>query len=193
MVKRLFLLSVALMLMTSCGGVRISGGKPLIARDLGSYADKRAVVLAFREPDSQPGIGAAFAAELHRRLLQGGPFAQVSIRLDTSPYGLQSTPREELATAAEMGAELGADLVVTGEVERFSYSRGSNSELVVSVWFVDTVSGEVVRAERLTARGRAGRFPPLWEPGLSSGPAKEDIVSRLAEELVRRLSETVSE
>jgi hypothetical protein len=187
-VKRLYLLSAALLLWAGCGGVRVSSERALIARDLSIYSDKRAVVLAFREPDSQRGIGKAFATELHRRLLQGGPFSQVSLRLEASPFGLQSTPREELATAAALGAELGADLAITGEVERFSYSRGANSELVISVWFIDTVSGEVMRADRLSARGKAGSFPPVWEPGLSSGPEREEIISKLAIEVVRRLA-----
>jgi len=187
-VKKISLLILVLILCSRCGGgMRIYRDQPLIERDLSGYADKRAVVLAFDEPDPQPGIGAAFASELHGLLLQGGPFAHVSLALASSPYGLQSTPREELASAAARGAELGADLAITGAVERFHYSRGADSELTVVVYFIDTVSGEVLRADRLSARGKAGSFPPIWEPGLSSGPEKNEIIAQLAAEIVKRL------
>ncbi len=186
--KKLSLLILALILCSGCsGGMRIYRDQPLIERDLSGYADKRVVVLAFDEPGPQPGIGVAFASELHGRLLQGGSFAQVSLALDSSPYGLQSTPRDELASAAAMGAELGADLAITGAVERFHYSRGADSELTVVVYFIDTFSGEVLRADRLSARGKAGSFPPIWEPGLSSGPEKNEIIAQLAAEILWRL------
>jgi len=186
-VKKLSLLILVLFLLSGCGGVRIYREQPLVSHDLSGYSNRRVVVLAFDEPSSQPGIGAAFASELHRRLLQAGPFAQISLALGSSPFSLQSTPREELASAAALGAELGADLAITGEVERFHYSRGTDSELTVTVYFIDTVSGEVMRAESLSARGKAGSFPPVWEPGLSSGPAKNEIVAQLAAEIVNRL------
>ena len=172
--KKISLLILVLILCSGCGGgMRIYRDQPLIERDLSGYA--------------QPGIGAAFASELHGLLLQGGPFAHVSLALASSPYGLQSTPREELASAAARGAKLGADLAITGAVERFHYSRGADSELTVVVYFIDTVSGEVLRADRLSARGKAGSFPPIWEPGLSSGPEKNEIIAQLAAEIVKRL------
>jgi len=185
--KRILVLLPTLLVLAGCGGVKIARTEPLVALDLEPYANARVVVVDFREPDGQQGIGKAFASELYRRLMQGGPFGQVAFRPDASPYGLQSTQHQELAAAAALGAEMGFDLVVTGEVERFVYSRGSDSRLEVSVWYLDTVSGEVVRADRLSARGKAGSMPPFWEPGLSRGPEKDDIIAKLAAEFVKRL------
>ena len=179
---------LALLVLASCtGGIKIAPVEPLVAGDLEPYASARVVVLDFRSPEGQPGVGDTFAAELHRRLLQGGPFGQVDFRPDSSPFGLQSTQRQELASAAAMGAEMGFGLAVTGRVERFVYSRGSDSFLDVSVWIIDTVSGEIVRADRLSAHGFARTAYVAYDPGLSSGPAQDDIFASLAVELVRRL------
>lgn len=179
---------IALLVLASCaGGVKIASVEPIVARDMAPYAQARVVVLDFRSPEGQQGVGRTFAAELHRRMVQGGPFGQVDFRPDSSPFGLQSTQRQELATAAAMGAEMGFDLAVTGQVERFVYSRGSDSFLDVSLWIVDTVSGEVVRAERLSAHGFARTAYLAYDPGLSGGPSQDDIFASLAVEMVRRL------
>ena len=176
-----------LLLAANCGGVRITPARSVLADNLVPYYDKRAGVLAFREPVDQPGLGNAFAAVLYRELLSVGPFVQVLFHPEAEWFGLQSAPAEELATAAATGAELGFDLVVIGEVERFAYGRTADSTMVVSVWIIDTITGEVVHAERLTARGKVRNFPPVWEPGLSSSPDWEQLMGELAAEIVRRL------
>lgn len=176
-----------LLLAAGCGGVRITPGRAVLAHNLGPHYDKRAAVLAFREPVGQPGLGTAFAAFLHRELLRAGPFVQAPFHPEAAWFGLQSAPADELATAAAVGAELGFDLVFIGDVEHFAYGRTADSTMVVSVWILDTVTGEVVHAERLTARGRVRRFPPSWEPGFSGGPDLERLMSELAAEIVRRI------
>ncbi len=177
-----------LLLAAGCGGVRITPRRSVLAHNLGTHYDKRAAVLAFREPVGQPGLGNTFAAFLHREMLRAGPFVQVPFHPEAAWFGLQSAPAEELATAAALGAELGFDLVIIGDIERFAYGRTSDSTMVVSVWILDTVTGEVVHAERLTARGRVRSFPPSWEPGLSGSPDLERLMSELAAEIVRRIS-----
>jgi hypothetical protein len=181
------LLGLCLALLPGCSSVKISPRAPLIAGDLIPYHNKRLAVLAFREPVSQPGLGNSFATCLHREILLGGNFAQASFHPETVWFGLQSSPTQELATAGAMGADLGADLAVVGAVERFVYGRTADSLLEVSVWVMDTVTGEVVYAERIQARGKVKNQPPYWEPGLSKAPERLVIMDRLAAAIVHRM------
>jgi len=168
--------------------VRVYGEKPVLSHDLSPYHGKRAAVLAFREPTAEPGLGAMFAQVLHRALLQRGPFGQVGFWPDRAWFGLQSRPSEEVATAAAIGSELGQDVAIAGVVEQFVYGRTAESVLVVSLFVVDTTSGEVVYADRIEARGYADGPLPLWEPELSTRPEYEHVMARVALEIARRLS-----
>ena len=184
----LLLISLVLAAATGCGpSVRIQPDRPLVARDLIPYQGKRVAVLAFREPETEPGLGNSFAATLHWAILREGPFAQASFHPESVWFGLQSNSSEELATAAAMAADLGADLAIVGRVERFAYSRTSDSILDLSLWVIDTVSGEILHAERISARGKVRNRPPVWEPGLSRSPERRDMFDKVASELVFRM------
>ena len=179
---------MALVFVVGCAGsIKVGPETPLVARGFDPYLSKRAVVLAFNAPDYERSLGNFFAASLHRELLAAGPFAQVAFHPEADPHGLQATPSATLAKASSLGAELGFAIAVTGTVEQFVYGRTADSTLVVSVWFLDTVTGEVVHAERLTARGKVGRMPPVWEPGLSSGPERHEMIDKVAREVARRI------
>ena len=183
----LCLILIPILLAGCRSSVKIRPDSPVVSGDLVPYQNKRVVVLAFQEPEAEPGLGNAFAATLHWAILREGPFQQASFHPDSVWFGLQSSPSEELATAGAMAADLGADLAIVGSVERFVYSRTADSILDISLWALDTVSGEVVYAERIRARGRIKNFPPVWEPGLSRSPERRSILDKVAEQIVHRM------
>lgn len=186
-------LSIIAMVFSSCGSlglspsVKISSGKPIVARDLTPYEDKRAVILAIKEPVQEKGLGNYFAAILHTEFLKAAPFEQTGYRPEETWFGLNSSSDEEFSTAAAAGAQLGYDMAVIGQIERFVYSRNSNSTLVVYLWFIDTSSGELMHAQRLVAEGRTGYVPPLWDPSLNKPVNRDDIFVATANTVVRRL------
>ncbi len=59
---------------------------------------------------------------------------------------------------------------------------------MVSIWLLDTVTGEVVHAEQLTARAKVRGGPPVWQPGLTEGARRDEILEATAVEIVHRLT-----
>lgn len=182
------LLSIMLLVLSGCGSsVKIRPDTPAVARDLVPFQGKRVAVLAFREPDTEPGLGNTFAATLHWEVLRKGPFGYASYHPESVWFGPQSTRVEELATAGAMASDLGADLAIVGSVDRFAYGRTADSVLDLSIWIIDSISGEVIYAERIRALGKVGNFPPVWEPKLSRAPERRGMLEKVAEELVHRM------
>ena len=167
--------------------VRITPDKPLIAQDLTPYAEKRAVLMPFMEPEKEKGLGAYFEATLYDELLKSAPFAHIAHRHDVKWFGLQTRTDEAFSNAAAMAAELGYDLALLGNVERFIYGRNSESTLVVYLWAIDTTSGEMIHAQRLHVRGVVGSMPPYWDPNLNRAVHRDDILGAAANTLVRRM------
>ena len=178
---------------TSCStlgispSVRISGDNPLVARDLTQYENKRAVLLAINEPAHEKGLGRYFADILFTELLKAAPFEQVAHRPQQFWYGLQSEISDEFSTAAALGADLGFDIAIAGQVDKFIYSRNSDSMLIVTIWLFDSSTGELVHAQRLSARGVIGYLPPFWDPSLNKAASQDDIFTATANTFVRRL------
>jgi hypothetical protein len=167
--------------------VRFSPDRPIISNDLAPFDDKRGVLLAVKEPATDPGLGSFFGTLLFDELMRAAPFEHVAYKPKDKWFGLQSSSDEEFSTAAALGAELGYDVVILCSVERFIYSRNSESMMVVYLWLIETNTGEMIHAQRLQAVGDIGYVPPVWDPSLNESVTPEDMVAAAANELVRRL------
>jgi len=191
--KKLSLLLLVVLAISGCARmgyapeIKVSPERPLIATDIEPYFQKRAVVLAFREPVQERGLGSFMASRVLNELLVAGPFGTVGNAVNTTWFGLDPQPHEELSTAAAIGAELGYDVAIFGEVERFIYSRNTESQVVVLLNLVDTSNGRMLHQQRLIVRGHVGYVPPLWDPSNYKVVDREDLFQATVTVLVRRL------
>jgi hypothetical protein len=167
--------------------VSIAPDRPAIARDLTVYQEKRAVILAPREPVNERGFGRYFGSLLFTELSQRAPFRQVDYRPEQIWFGLQSAPSDEYATAAAQANDLGFDLAIVVSIERFVYSRNAESLLELDLRLIDSLSGETVHAQRIVARGHVGSMPPFWDPSVNTPVERGDLVRAAASTLVRRM------
>ena len=167
--------------------VNITPIKPVVARDLSGYQDKRAVVLAFKEPSHERGLGKWFSSLVFTELLAAGPFASVGNHSEVKWFSLQSSSSQELSIAAQMGRELGYDLAVVAEVERFIYGRTASSVLLVNFHVIDTTKGEVIHSRRVKAEGTPGYVPPFWDASLNKPVHRDDLFQSVAIDFVKGL------
>jgi hypothetical protein len=167
--------------------VEFSSAKPLIHADPEVLAGKRAMLLGIKEPVNDKGVGNLMGALLFDQFLQHSQFTQMQMRSDLVWWGLQSSTQEEFSSAAAIGAREGVDIVILGQIERFVYSRNQRSSLVVYLWLIDTATGEMLHAQRITATGKPGYIPPIWDPSLNTPVESDDLFMLTANELVLRL------
>lgn len=167
--------------------VMIAPERPTIASDLTGYQDKRAVILAPREPRHERGFGRTFGSYLFAEMSRRAPFRQIDYRPEQVWYGLQSAPAEEYATAAAQAADLGFDLAVVVSVDRVVHSRNADNLLELEMRLIDTLTGEAVHVQRLSARGKAGSLPSFWDPSLNKPVERDDLLWATANTLVRRM------
>lgn len=167
--------------------VTISPSRPLVARNMAEYLDKRAVLLAVREPENERGLGKWFASVIFTEMLAAAPFASVGNQSDKVWYGLQSTESEELATAAQLGREMGYDLAVIADVERFIYGRTANSMLIVTFYVIDSTKGEIIHSRKVKAEGIIGYTPPFWDVSLNNPVHRDDLFQSVAIDFVNGL------
>lgn len=191
--KKLIAAFGAMLLLASCGHsiirptISVEPKEPLLASDLTGYFSKRAVVLPFREPLQERGLGAFSASLVFNELLAQGPFAMVSDATDRPWFGIDPKPSSDRATAAAIAAELGREVAVIGEVEHFVYSRNTYSRLIISMELLDSVSGELIHKQRIVVTGEVGYLPPLWDPSNYQPVDRQDLFLTAARTLVRRL------
>lgn len=167
--------------------INVRPDKPLLASNIEPYFGKRAVVLAFKEPTMDKGIGFFAASQLFNEMLAQGPFKFVSNAADKVWFHFDPQPSQELATAASIAKDMGFEVAIIGEVEQFIYSKNAESSLIITVDILDALTGELLHKQRIQVTGNVGYLPPLWDPSNYKTVGRDDLFLTATTTLVRRM------
>ena len=141
------------------------------------YRQRRVAIFNFNGPPGQPEVGEALARIFHRKLLQMGIFPEVIL---VAPPGASGRDPRRLAR------DLGADLILTGEVPYFmDTGTTGTSGLQVELRLEEALSGRTVWHLSLALNAAPQEIKDLWVT--ETKPEPTPSVYALADLLAERL------